>query len=261
MQPATALSRPPMRTLRMTLAYVGTAYAGWQIQPARATVQGILERTLTRMLDEPIRLVGAGRTDAGVHALGQVASFATARTIPLYGLRRGLNARLPESLRVLAVDEVPDTFNARSDARGKEYRYRLSTAEVLSPFEAPFVTQVLTPLDAGAMAAAAERLVGRHDFTSFCRADSTIEDRHRTIVWSRVTASGETITYDVRGDGFMRHMIRTIVGTLVEAGRGRLRPADIDVILAARDRRRAGVCMPARGLTLMKVHYEDGEVA
>jgi tRNA pseudouridine38-40 synthase len=247
-----------MRTLRMTLAYVGTAYAGWQIQPARATIQGLLERTLGNMLDEPVRLVGAGRTDAGVHALGQVASFATARTIPLYGLRRGLNARLPESLRVLAVDEVPETFNARSDARGKDYRYRLSTAEVLSPFEAPFVTPLQATLDAASMASAAERLLGRHDFTSFCRADSTIEDRRRTIVRLRVTAEGENITYDVSGDGFMRHMIRTIVGTLVEVGRGRLRPADIEAVLAARDRRRAGVCMPARGLTLMKVHYDGG---
>lgn len=249
-----------MRNLRMTLAYVGTAYAGWQVQPRRVTIQGLLERTLASMLDEPIRLVGAGRTDAGVHALGQVANFATSRTIPLYGLRRGLNARLPESLRVLAVDEVPEGFNARSDARGKEYRYRISTAEVLSPFDAPFVTPIFASLDAGAMAMAARRLVGRHDFTSFCRADSTIENRERTITWSRVSAEGTTLTYDVRGDGFMRHMIRTIVGTLVDVGRGRLPPEDVDAILAARDRRRAGVCMPARGLTLMKVHY-DGEAA
>lgn len=245
-----------MRTLRMTLAYVGTTYAGWQVQPARATIQGILERTLGRMLDEPIRIVGAGRTDAGVHALGQVASFTTSRSIPLYGIRRGLNSRLPESLRVLAVDEVAEGFNARSDARGKDYRYRISTAEVLSPFEAPFVTQVLAALDTTAMAAAAERLIGTHDFTSFCRADSRIEDRRRTLRHSRVTADGETITYDVHGDGFMRHMIRTIVGTLVDAGRGRIAPRDVDAILAARDRRRAGVCMPARGLTLMQVHYE-----
>jgi len=195
-----------------------------------------------------------------VHALGQVANFATSRTIPLYGLRRGLNARLPESLRVLAVEEVPECFNARSDARGKEYRYRISTAEVLSPFDAPFVTPIFATLDAGAMTAAARRLVGRHDFTSFCRADSTIENRERTIAWSRISAEGTTLTYDVRGDGFMRHMIRTIVGTLVDVGRGRLAPGDVDAILAARDRRRAGVCMPARGLTLMKVHY-DGEAA
>jgi tRNA pseudouridine38-40 synthase len=249
-----------MRTIKMTLAYVGTRYAGWQVQPGRPTVQGILEERLGRMLREVVRLAGAGRTDAGVHALGQVASFSTGCRVPLDGLRRGINARLPEDIRALVVEEVPEGFHARSDARGKEYRYRITRAPIVSPFEAPFVTPVRPPLDVGRMRQAAVRLEGRHDFTSFCPANCEIEDRTRAIALSRVEEAGDEIVYHVRGDGFLRHMVRTIVGTLVEAGRGRLEPDAIGSVIDARDRRRAGPCAPARGLVLVRVFY-DGEGA
>jgi len=241
----------------MTLAYVGTPFAGWQIQPGQPTVQGVIEGVLARMLDEPARLAGAGRTDAGVHALGQVASFTTGRAIPLEGLRRGLNARLPETIRLMAAEDVPDGFHARSDARAKDYCYRMSRAEVVLPFAAPFVTPVHGRLDVGAMSEAARRFAGRHDFTSFCPADSAIEDRRRTIQSSTLREAGDEIVYEVRGEGFLRHMVRTIAGTLVEVGRGRIRPEEVDAILAARDRRRAGPCAPARGLVLVRVVYGD----
>jgi tRNA pseudouridine38-40 synthase len=247
-----------MRTLRITVAYVGTRFAGWQVQPDRPTIQGVLEDRLSRMLREPVRLAGAGRTDAGVHALAQVASFTTGCRVPLDGLRRGLNARLPIDIRALAAEEVADGFHARSDARGKEYRYRFSRAEVVSPFVAPFVTPVADPLDLPAMHEAARALEGRHDFTSFVPAGCTIEDRVRTVTESRLREDGDELVYTVRGEGFLRHMVRTMAGTLLEVGRGRIRPSELATILAARDRRRAGPCAPARGLSLVRVFY-DGD--
>ena len=242
----------------MTIAYDGTSFAGWQVQPGRPTIQGAIEATLGRMLGETTRLAGAGRTDAGVHALGQVASFSTGRAIPPDGLRRGLNARLPGAIRVVAAEVAPDGFHARTDARAKDYRYRLSRAEVVLPFTAPFVAPVRGRLDVEAMREAALRLTGRHDFTSFCPADCAIEDRSRTIHVSEIAEAADEVVYEVRGEGFLRHMVRTIVGTLVEVGRGRIRPAEIDAILAAKDRRRAGPCAPARGLVLVRVLYDGG---
>jgi tRNA pseudouridine38-40 synthase len=250
-----------MRNLKLTLAYVGTRFAGWQVQPGRETIQGILEDRLSAMLGETVRLAGAGRTDAGVHARGQVANFLTATRIPGSGLRRGLNARLPEEIGVMAVEEAEATFHARADARWKEYRYRLRRGEGPSPFEAPFAAAVHGPLDVAAMRAAAGRLRGRHDFTSFCPAQSEIEDKVRTIMMSELREEGPVLEYRVRADGFLRHMVRTLVGTLIAVGRGLLEPASIEAILAARDRRAAGPVAPARGLVLERVSYDDGPAA
>ena len=246
-----------MRNLRLTIAYVGTGFAGWQIQPGRPTIQGVLERRLERMLGERVRLIGAGRTDAGVHARRQVANFTTACRIPAAGLRRGVNALLPEAIAVLEVEEVDPAFHARAHARAKEYRYRIVRGDVVSPFDAPFAGHVRGGLDVAALGAAAERLVGTHDFTSFCSVDTDVETRVRTIYESAVTERGGEVEYRVRGDGFLRHMVRTIVGTLLEIGRGRRRPADIPAILGARDRRAAGPCADARGLTLERVFYGE----
>jgi len=246
-----------MRNIKMTLSYVGTRFAGWQVQPGRETIQGVLEERLSRMLKERIRLAGAGRTDAGVHARGQVASFTTASRIPLEGLRRGLNARLPAEIRVMSAEEARPGFQARADARGKEYRYRIVCGDEVSPFEAPFVTFVRGRLDAAAMDDAARRLVGRHDFKSFCRADCRLESKTRTLLESRIVFENGRIEYRVRGDGFLRHMVRTIAGTLIEVGRGRLAPEAIEAILEARDRRAAGPCAPAQGLVLERVLYGE----
>ena len=244
-----------MRNLRLLVQYVGTRFAGWQVQPGRPTVQGVLEDRIGRMLGETVRIAGAGRTDAGVHARGQVANFATASRIPIEGLVRGLNARLPIDIAVPRVDEAAPSFHSRADARSKEYRYRITRREVVSPFEAPFVVAVRGPLDVAAMRAAAAAVLGVHDFTSFCPADSPIEDRTRTLTLSEIAESGPEIEYRVVGDGFLRHMVRTLAGTLLMAGRGRLDPADLPRILQAKDRRRAGPVAPAHGLILERVDY------
>jgi tRNA pseudouridine38-40 synthase len=244
-------------TIKMTLAYVGTRYAGWQIQPQHPTIQGILEDRLGRLLQEKVTLFGAGRTDSGVHALGQVASFTTERRMPLDGLRRGLNARLPEDIRVLAAEPVADAFHARSDARGKEYAYRYSRGEVTSPFRAPFVCPVRGRLDLDAMRRGAAGFEGRHDFTSLAPASIELEDRVRTITSIGIEDEGEEVVLRVRGDGFLRHMVRTIAGTLLDIAGGRRDAADVPGLLEARDRRAAGPCAPARGLTLVRVFYAE----
>jgi tRNA pseudouridine38-40 synthase len=247
-----------MRNIKMIVAYVGTRFAGWQVQPGQETIQGNLEERISSMLKESVRIAGAGRTDAGVHARGQVANFHTTCRIPLDGFRRGLNAHLPEAIRVIRAEEAAADFHARERARAKEYRYRLARGEVVSPFEAPYVTAVHGRLDVRAMDEAARRLVGRHDFHSFCAAGCDIEDKTRTILESGMVEDGDYLEYRVRANGFLRHMVRTIVGTLLDVGHDRRRPADIEGILEARDRRAAGACAPARGLVLEKVFYEEG---
>jgi tRNA pseudouridine38-40 synthase len=246
-----------MRNLKMTLAYVGTLYAGWQVQPRQPTIQGVLEARLTRMLQEKVRIAGAGRTDAGVHARGQVANFLTASRIPLAGLRRGLNAILPEDVRVMEVEEAPDGFQARADAYSKEYVYRIACAEVISPFDSPFVAAVRGHLDTERMGEAARRFLGRHDFRSFCPAQVQLEDTRRTLFESRIERRGDRVEYRVRGDGFLQHMVRTLAGTLIQIGRGLRPPEAVEEMIQARDRRAAGPCAAARGLVLERVFYEE----
>ncbi len=246
-----------MRNLRMVVAYIGTRYAGWQVQPGSPTVQGVLEDRASRMLGGPVRLAGAGRTDAGVHARGQVANFLTESRIPPAGLVRGLNALLPEDIAVMRADEVEESFHARADALGKEYRYRIVSAEVVSPFEAPFVAAVRGRLDAGSMRAAARHFVGSHDFTSFCPVASPIENKVRTLRVADVEEEDGRVTFRVVGDGFLRHMVRTLAGTLIWVGRGRLDAAAIPRIMSGRDRRLAGPVAPASGLILEQVFYGE----
>ena len=246
-----------MRNFRMIVAYVGTRYSGWQVQPEQATVQGVLEGTIAALLQEKVRLAGAGRTDAGVHAAGQVANFLSPSRIPAEGLRRGLNDRLPEDIRIMRVEETAPGFHARADARGKEYRYRIARAEVVSPFDAPFAAAVRGPLDLAAMRSAAAAFEGRHDFTSFCATQCRIENKERTVSRSDLAESGPFLEYRVRADGFLQHMVRTLVGTLILVGKGRMPSGSIPAILEARDRRAAGPCAPPRGLVLEKVFYEE----
>ena len=252
-------ARMTMRNLKLIVAYDGTGYSGWQVQPNRKTIQGVLEDRLGRMLGETVRLAGAGRTDAGVHARGQVANFHTACRIPIDGLRQGLNARLPRQIRVLRVDEVDEVFHSRTDAVSKEYSYSILVGDVLSPFDAPFVTELRGALEIGAMEDAACRFEGRHDFTSFCASACRQENRTRTITSSRVIGNGARIVYRVSADGFLHHMVRNIVGTLLLVGRGKVGADAIGSILAARDRRAAGPCAPPQGLVLEKVFYGDGK--
>jgi tRNA pseudouridine38-40 synthase len=255
-----------MRILKLTLSYDGTRLVGWQRQAAGDSVQALLEDALARFEGRPVTVHGAGRTDAGVHALGQVASVEVTFSHDVSTLARALNAHLPEDIRVLAVDEAEAGFHARFRARSKTYRYCIRNAAVASPFERAFVWHVPQPLDVDAMRAAASRLVGRHDFSTFRSIGTDVPDAVRTL---RVSAVMETpaavpwlgdaaplLTYEVTGDGFLRHMVRAIVGTLVEVGRGWRDAAQMDDLLRARDRARAGATAPPQGLFLVRVDYD-----
>ena len=260
-----------MRTLKLTLSYDGTRLVGWQRQAEGESVQGVLEDALARFEGGPVTVHGAGRTDAGVHALGQVASVEVAFTHDVATLARALNAQLPEDVRVLSVEEAAPGFHARFSARSKTYRYCIRNGAVASPFERAYVWHVPQPLDVDAMRQAASRLLGRHDFSTFRSSGTDVPDAVRTLHRSDVTVStatttplasrcssdaGSLLTYEVSGDGFLRHMVRAIVGTLVEVGRGWRDPAQMDALLQARDRARAGATAPPHGLFLVRVDYD-----
>ncbi|MGO9271509.1 MAG: tRNA pseudouridine(38-40) synthase TruA [Terriglobia bacterium] len=267
-----------MRNLCLVIAYDGTDFHGWQRQPNAPTVQGCLEEALTRITAAEVKLYGSGRTDAGVHATGQVANFRTECRIPGANLQKALNDLLPPSVRVKEVSEVAEDFHARYHARAKMYRYRILQAPLCSPFFWRFVDHYPYPLDHRRMAEAARRLEGEHDFTSFAASSGDEDDDPpgagnkpappgsppkrapsmvRTIFSSRFLwrPRMRLLTYEVRGNGFLHHMVRNIAGTLIEVGRGKLAPADVSRILEARDRSLAGPTAPARGLCLMKVEY------
>lgn len=265
-----------MRNIRLTLAYDGTDFHGWQRQPKLLTVQECLESALLRLTAARTSVWGSGRTDAGVHALSQVANFKTDCPIPCENLVKALNDLLSPSVRVKEAAEASDDFHARYHARSKTYRYRILTAPVCSPFLWRFVCHHPFPLEVRAMAEAARHFEGTHDFTAFAAAggEKEVSDRDssaasskasreaarepvRTIFSSRLAKRSRTsmLIYQVSGNGFLHHMVRNMVGTLMEVGRGRLVPADIPRILAARDRTLAGPTAPAAGLCLIKVDY------
>jgi len=207
---------------------------------------------------QPVAVTGSGRTDAGVHAYGQVAHVSLRRDIDAATVVRALNHHLPPTVRISDAVEVPSTFHARFDATAKRYRYRIWNQPVMSPFEREYTWHIPGPvLDVDAMAAAALRLEGRHDFAAFQTAGAETHTSERKLFSSRITAERPLITYDVRGDGFLRHMVRSIVGTLVEVGRGRYRPEWITEVLTSRDRARGGRTAPASGLILVGVEYDQ----
>jgi tRNA pseudouridine38-40 synthase len=263
-----------MRNIRLELAYDGTDFSGWQRQPDRPTIQGCLEAALVKILGAPTPVCGSGRTDAGVHARGQVANFKTSATIPCANLRKALNDLLPAAIRVLLVQEAPADFHARYAVRAKTYRYRILQTPVCSPFLGRFVWHYPHELNRRGMAAAAKLLEGEHDFTSFAASSGGAEKDDEPAASPagpaedipsnvrRIYSSGVTwrqpvslLSYEVRGSGFLHHMVRNLVGTLVEVGKGRLTSADVLRILEARDRQLAGPTAPAQGLCLMKVEY------
>jgi tRNA pseudouridine38-40 synthase len=250
-----------MRNIRLVLAYDGTHFHGWQRQPAVPTIQGCLEETIQKLTGASVQVYGSGRTDAGVHALHQVANFQTVSSIPCPNLIKALNDSLPPTVRVKAADEVAPTFHARYDVRSKTYRYRILQTPLCSPFLWRFVCHHPYPLDRARMAQAAQFFQGEHDFTSFAGADGqNNEDTQsmvRVIFRSRLLWRPRTsmLVYEVTGNGFLHHMVRNMVGTLIEVGRGKLAPCDMPRILAARDRTQAGPTAPAQGLCLVKVEY------
>ncbi len=250
-------ARRPMRNLKITLAYDGTDFCGWQIQPSQPTIQGLIETVLNEIEGAAVTIQGSGRTDAGVHALGQVASFSLKNPIPAENLRKAMNRLLPDTVRVLFVEEVPEDFHARHSARAKTYEYRIWRGEICPPHLSRFVYPFPYPLDEAKMQQAAGRFAGTHDFRSLAANDGRpLESTVRTIFSSTLEREGEQLTYRVRGSGFLYHMVRNTVGTLIEVGRGNLFPEDINRILDAKDRSVAGPTAPARGLFLVSVEYD-----
>ncbi len=246
------------RNLRLTIEYDGTDFAGWQRQaPPSRTVQAELEAAVERMTGAATHVGGAGRTDAGVHAAAQVANFRTESAIPTLGFLRGLNGLLSADVAIIAVDEVDDAFDARRAARGKHYRYRVWNREPRSPLRGRTSWHVHKRLDLPAMSAAARHLLGEHDFTAFRASDC---DRKNPVRIVRRLDVGEPepglIVIDAEATAFLKHMVRTIAGTLVEVGLGAREPGSLADILAGRDRTRAGRTAPAQGLTLERVYYE-----
>jgi tRNA pseudouridine38-40 synthase len=244
-----------MRRLRMQVEYDGTDLAGWQRQANAPTVQQHLEEVLAQMTGVVTGVRGAGRTDAGVHALGQVAHFDTEATIPLEGFRRGLNALLPRAIAVVSLDEAAPDFDARFSAHGKLYRYQIWNADSRAPLRDRYVWHVSRALDTDRMQAAARPLVGRHDFNAFRAADCERKTTVRTLSRVDVRRDGDLVGIEVEGDAFLKNMVRIITGTLVAAGFGKLGPDEIERLLASRDRTQAGVTAPSHGLTLVRVDY------
>ena len=251
------------RNIKLVIAYDGAAYHGWQRQADGIdTVQQRIEAAAADVLRHEVTVFGAGRTDAGVHAAGQVANlYTTNLAIPLRGLRRAMNSRLPRDVAVVSAADVPAEFHASRSAIGKTYRYRIHVAP-LRPVElARQVYHYWRALDTPAMRDAAVRLLGRHDFIGFATSAEQRESTVRTIRRCDVTEDGPTVAVTVRGDGFLYNMGRNIVGTLIEVGRGRWGPERVDTILATRDRRQAGPTAPPDGLTLLCVHYRPEDLS
>ncbi len=251
-----------LRNFKLVLTYDGSDFHGWQVQPGLPTIQGTLADALKRLTGNEVLPQGSGRTDAGVHALAQVVSVTIASPIPAKGLVIALNDMLPASIRVNDAQEMPSDFHARKSAHAKTYRYRIFRGDICSPFVARYVYHHPYPLDEAAMIAAAQVVVGEHDFTSFAAVDpergceEEVRSNVRTIfrsVWER---QGDEFIYTVRGSGFLHHMVRNLVGTFLLVGKNTLSPADIERILQARNRSaNPGATVPAKGLCLLNVEY------
>ena len=249
------------RNIKLVLSYDGTDFYGWQVQPGLATIQGTLAAALERVTGETVLPQGSGRTDAGVHALAQVASFPLANPIPLENLGDALNRILPPSIRITSAGEAPEDFHARRSALAKTYRYRIHRGSICSPFTARQVYHHPYPLEEQAMIESAVVITGEHDFTSFASVDAERNSAPgspsniRTIFSSDWRRSGEELIYTVRGNGFLHHMVRNLVGTFLLAGKGTLNSADLAAIIESRDRSRAGATAPASGLILLGVEF------
>ncbi len=246
---------PESRIVKLTLQYDGTEYVGWQRQASGVSIQALLEEALAPLEGAPVTVTGAGRTDAGVHALAQVASVPLTVAVDEDTLQRALNHKLPADVRVVSVERAPDGFHARFAARAKTYEYRIVNGPFLSPFERRYAWHLPHPLNVGAMQAAAAALVGTHDFAAFQGAGGSVKTTERQITSLEVDFDSPHLSIVVSADGFLRHMVRTIAGTLVEVGAGRATPAWVAEVLESRDRSRAGPTAPAHGLFLVSVDY------
>jgi tRNA pseudouridine38-40 synthase len=246
-----------MRRLSILVSFDGTAYHGWQVQPGLPTIQSTIQAVLTDLEGAPVTMEGSGRTDAGVHALGLRAAFDFKNPIPVDNLRRALNKMLPPDIRILEARECPMSFHPRFDAIAKTYEYRIWREEICPPFQHRYVLHHPYPLDENAMADAASRFVGRHDFTAFATtdpSDSAVRSKVRTIFESRLWRENETLTFRVRGSGFLKHMVRHMTGFLLEVGKGNYPPEAIVYFLSGPPAK-VGQSAPSQGLTQISVEY------
>jgi tRNA pseudouridine38-40 synthase len=253
-----------MRYFKLTIAYDGTDFHGWQMQANTPTIQGEIVGVLHRLTQERILLHGAGRTDAGVHALGQVASFRTQAALSAEEFQRALNALLPPAIRIVASEEVGPDFNARWSARGKIYRYRIYRGKVVPPAIWRYVLHYPFPLDEEAMRDATARFVGVHDFASFAASAGAEDDdkerfTEREIFSTELVRSpdNEELIFTVSGRSFLRYMVRKMVGTLLDVGRGKLTPSDIDRLYELKDRSKSGPTVPPQGLVMVEVQHDE----
>jgi len=253
-----------MRNIKITIAYEGTNFHGWQSQPGVATIQGAIHDAARKITQEKIVVHGASRTDAGVHALGQVAHFKTRSPLSATELQRALNALLPPAIRIVSAEEVGHDFHSRWQSQGKTYRYRIYRGKVLPPFDYGRVLHYPWPVDENTMSAAAREFEGEHDFTSFAASSGSEEDDRdrdmlRVIYTSEIIRENDRdeIAFVIRGKSFLRYMVRKIVGTLLEVGKGRLLPGDIPHVFEARYRSRSGPTVPPEGLYLVALDYPD----
>jgi tRNA pseudouridine38-40 synthase len=244
-----------VQNFKITIQYDGTNYHGWQIQSNGRTVQGELTRALSLLDHRPVTIYGAGRTDAGVHAEGQVGNVFLDRVFELRELRDAINGNLDRDIRVIEVERVSDAFNARHSAIRKTYLYRIWTGEVVNPLAYRYVNHCRAGLCVPEMQRAASALIGTHDFGAFTVADSEVEDHVRTLMRLDIERETNEITVLVAADGFLRYMVRTIVGTLIEVGRGNRTAASVIATRNSADRSNAGPTAPANGLTLVRVDY------
>ena len=253
-----------MRYFKLTIAYDGTDFHGWQIQAGKPTIQGEIVGVLRQLTQENVVLHGTGRTDAGVHALGQVGSFRTQSRLSAGEFQHALNCLLPPSIRIVGAEEVGPDFNARWSARGKTYRYRIYRGRVLPPMIWRYVLHYPFPLDEAAMKVAAAKFVGKHDFASFAASTGSEEDDKERVTEREIysaeltrTPDNEELVFTVRGRSFLRYMVRKMVGTLLDVGRGKLTPADIDRLYELRDRSKSGPTVPPQGLVMVEVQHEE----
>ena len=253
-----------MRYIKLTIAYDGTDFHGWQIQANKPTVQGEIVSVLRRLTQENTQLLGAGRTDAGVHALGQIGSFRTQSALSTLEFQRALNALLPPTIRIVGSEETGPDFSARWSAKSKVYRYRIYRGRVVPPMLWRFVLHYPFPLDEGAMREAAARFVGTHDFSSFAASTGSEEDdkernMEREILSTELkrTEDNEELWFTVHGRSFLRYMVRKMVGTLLDVGRGKLRPEDINRLYQLKDRAKSGPTVPPQGLFMVRVDHDE----
>ena len=244
-----------MKRIKLTVAYDGTDYCGWQIQPNGITVEEVLNRNLSELTGEEITVTGASRTDSGVHAQGNVAVFDSDTTIPPERIAYAVNRKLPEDIVVIRSEEVPGDWHPRYQETEKTYEYHILNREMPDPVRRRDTYFVSYPLDLEAMRRAAAYLKGEHDFRSFCNVHTDVQDTVRTIYDLDIIRSGDLVTVRIRGNGFLYNMVRIIVGTLVRVGRGFYSPGQVKEILEAKERTSAGITAPPQGLVLVKIDY------